>query len=228
MSDSLAISIYQSIHEENKPRVFKHWHASSIAECPRSHYFKRQGVPPLTEPTAAKMIRWQAGHIIEEVLRPHLLKLYPDLKSNERLTSKKLDLTGEYDNYSEKEKMIFEIKSVHVNAPRYLEKDGPYLGHEYQNHAYVLLLAEINKPVESITYVYTTLDGRILTFEKEVNPTLLDNVKKRLGILRNASDDKLPVCLCKETHPLWNSTMKWCDYRSGTGCCDSNLIKGKE
>jgi hypothetical protein len=91
MSDPLAVAIYQSIHAANEPRVFKHSHASSIAECPRAHYFKRQAVPPVNIPTAAKMLRWQAGHIIEEVLRPHLKKLYPDLKSNQRLTSEELD-----------------------------------------------------------------------------------------------------------------------------------------
>jgi hypothetical protein len=227
MSDPLAVAIYQSIHEANEPRVFKHSHASSIADCPRAHYFKRQGVKPVTTPTAAKMLRWQAGHIIEEVLRPHLLKLYPDLKSNIRMTSEDLDLTGEYDNYSHKERMIIEIKSVHNNAPYYLEKEGPYLSHEYQNHAYVLLLAEALMEVKKITYIYVTLDGRILTFLRPVQEKILMNVKKRLKLLKEASEDNTPACICDPDHPLWKSTMQWCDYRDGQDCCDLSLLKEK-
>lgn len=227
MSDPLAIQLYQSIHDSNEPREFKHWHASSIAACPRAQLYMRKGIAPTFKPTAAKMIRWQAGHLMEEVIRPHLLKLYPDLKSNQRMTSKKLDLTGEYDNYSEKEKMLIEVKSVHVNAPKYLEKDGPYLSHEYQNHAYKLLLEENNLPCEKVTYVYITLDGRILTFETKIQPQILKNVEKRLNVLEMALETgNLPACQCKPDHPLWGSTMRYCDYqRDGEECCSEELNK---
>ena len=228
MSDQLAIDLYKSISAANEPRVFKNWHASSIAECPRSHFYKRLGIAPVSIPTAAKMLRWQAGHLIEEVIRPHLLKLYPDLVSNQRLTSKNLDLTGEYDNYSKAEATIFEVKSVHNNAPRYLEKEGAYLSHEYQNHSYVLLLEENKLPVKNIVYLYITLDGRILTFRTEVQGQLLLNVKKRLEVLKMALGGQLPACICKDTHPLWKSTMQYCDYRSGDVCCSEELFKKYE
>lgn len=223
--DDLAINLYQSISAANEPRVFKNWHASSIAECPRAQYFKRLGISPINVPTAAKMLRWQAGHIIEEVLRPHLLKLYPDLKSNVRLTSKKLDLTGEYDNYTEKEKMILEVKSVHVNAPYHLEREGPYLSHEYQNHAYKLLLDEVGLPVENITYIYVTLDGRILTFLRPIKENILENVKKRLEVLKMALEGKIPDCLCLPDHPLYKSVTQYCDYKQGDTCCDLSLME---
>lgn len=228
MFDQLAIDLYKSISEANEPRVFEHWHASSIAECPRSHFYKRLGIKPTNIPTAAKMLRWQAGHLIEEVIRPHLLGLYPDLISNRRFTSKKLDLTGEFDNYSEIEKTIIEVKSVHNNAPYYLEKSGAYLNHQYQNHSYVLLLEENNLPAENIIYIYITLDGRILTFRYPVNLEILANVQKRLGVLKKALEGELPACLCKETHPLWKSTMQYCDYRDGDVCCSESLYKKYE
>lgn len=230
--DNLAIKLYKSIHDDNKPRVFEHWHASSIGECPRAHYFKRLGIKPLTTPTASKMLRWQAGHIIEEVIRPHLLKLYPDLTSNVRLTSEKLDLTGEYDNYSEKEKTIFEIKSVSGfafkkhNGTVHLRGLKPYLGHEYQNHAYVELLREIKKPVENIVYIYISLDGLIVAYPTKVNPNITKAIHKRLGILEEALKGVTPECLCDSEHPLWDSVMRWCDYQTPDGdCCDINLIK---
>lgn len=227
MSDNLAIGLYQSISAENKPREFKNWHCSSIAECPRAQYFKRLGIPPLNVPTAAKMLRWQAGHLIEEVIRPHLLKLYPDLVSNKRYTSKLLDLTGEYDNYSEKEKMLIEVKSVHVFAPPMIEKQGAYLGHKYQNHAYKLLLEENNLPCERVTYIYIALDGRIVTVETEIDETILGNVRKRLEVLRGALAGKLPDCLCDKDHPLYKSVTQYCDYQTSSDCCNPKLLKEK-
>lgn len=234
MADELAIAIYKSIHEANEPRMFKNFHASSIAECPRSHYFKRMGVPPVSQPTAAKMLRWQAGHIIEEVVRPHLQKLYPDLKSNVRLTSKKLDLTGEYDNYSEANKLLIEVKSVSGGAVKrrkvgddryHLRDEQPYLGHIYQNHAYVLLLREQGLPVENITFLYVTLDGLIVSYETKVNDSIQANVEKRLKMLNEAlKTNKLPACLCREDHPLWNSATRWCDFKGEDECCSPELL----
>lgn len=227
INNDFSIALYQSISAENEERVYKHWHASSMAECPRAHYFKRMGVPTLNTPTAAKMLRWKAGHLIEEVIRPHLLKKYPDLKSNVRLTSDKLDMTGEYDNYSQAEKTIFEVKSVHVYAPNKIEKEGkPYLNHEYQNHAYVMLLDELGMPVEKIVYIYISLDGRIIVIDTKVQKTILDGVQKRLDILKEAMNGVKPPCFCDDEHPLWGSTMQYCDYKQDDeDCCDIKLLK---
>lgn len=221
-------ALYKSIEEENEVRDFKNWHCSSIAECPRSHYYKRMKVPALRTAGAGKMLRWEAGHIIEEVIRPHLLKLYPDLTSNVRMTSKKLDLTGEYDNYSPKEKTIFEIKSVHVFAISKIEKSmEPYLNHEYQNHGYKLLMEEEGLEVDKVTYIYIALDGRMVAVSRPIQPKILDGVKKRLEVLRKGLDGQLPPCFCKEDHPLWKSTMQYCDYKNeATGeCCSPELEK---
>lgn len=236
MSDLLASYIYNSVAEANEPRVFERWHASSIAECPRAHYYKRLGVPPITQPTAAKMIRWQAGHILEEVVRPHLQKHYPDLKSNIRLNSDVWDLTGEYDNYSEASKLLIEVKSVNGRAikRRYADEDRyhlrdeqPYLNHIYQNHAYALLLQEHKLPIERITFLYVTLDGLLCSYTMEIKLGVIDAVKKRLGILRTAlKSDELPDCLCLDTaHPLYNCQMRWCDYKDEGGCCDERLSR---
>lgn len=227
MNNDLSIALYRSISADNELREFKHWHASSMAECPRAHYFKRLVIPTTKPPTAAKMLRWQAGHIIEEVIRPHLLKMYPDLMSNQRLTSKQLDLTGEYDNYSEREKTIFEIKSVHVFAPKNIEREGkPYLNHEYQNHTYKILMEEVGLEVEKIVYIYIALDGRIICLNTVVQQDILDNLKKRLGVLSEAWESKIPPpCFCDESHPLWKSTMQYCDYRTETDCCNIKLLE---
>lgn len=233
--DELASDLYNSISKANEVRVFEQWHASAIAECPRSHYFKRLAIPALQTVGAGKMLRWQAGHIIEEVIRPHLLSLYPDLTSNERLNSTILNLTGEYDNYSEKAETIFEVKSVHDFAFAYrktadkrfhLRDSKPYLSHEFQNHSYVKLLREQGKKVSSITYVYITLDGRIATYQTAVDPAILGNVEKRLDILNTAWATKIPPdCVCKEDHPLYKSTMQYCDYKTPQSCCSLELIK---
>lgn len=237
MSDQLATALYNSIREANETRTFKMWHASSIAECPRAHYFKRLGVvaPTANDPGAGKMLRWQAGHIIEEVIRPHLEHVYPDLDSNTRLESELLALTGEYDNYTEDKETIIEVKSVHDFAFAYKRKDDtrfhlrdgkPYLNHELQNHCYVKLLREKGKPVSFITYVYITLDGRIATYNTPVNPDLEANVTKRLEVLNTAWDVQVPPeCICRESHPLWNSTMRYCDYRGKDECCSLELLK---
>lgn len=238
--DELATSLYQSIAEDNEVRVFEKWHASAISECPRSHYFKRLGVKPLQTAGAGKMLRWQAGHIIEEVIRPHLLKTYPDLVSNERLEND--TLTGEYDNYSEAEETIFEVKSVHdfafeyrkVGTPRFHIRDQkPYLNHTLQNHCYVKLLREQGKKVSFITYVYITLDGRIATYQTPVNGELLAEVNSRLKTLNAAWENQTPPeCLCDEKHPLWKSTMQYCDFKGSNECCSLQLINtvsdGKE
>lgn len=237
MTDVLAGRLYDVIAEANKVREFKHWHASSIAACPRAQYFMRLGVKPTSQPTAAKMLRWKSGHLMEEAIRPHLEKLYPGIISNQRLTSKKMDLTGEYDNYSEADKLLIEVKTVGPRAPRYkkvsetrhhLRDDSPYLAHEYQNHAYTLLLRENRKLVENITYLYITLEGLIITYETQVQENLLQNVEKRLEVLNKAQEGYLPACLCKPDHPLWGSTMQFCDYRQEHHCCSTDLLSKEQ
>jgi len=229
--DSLAGKLYSSVREDNEVRVFEQWHASSIADCPKAHYLKRLGVKATVQNGAGKMLRWKAGHLIEEVIRPHLLSIYPDLESNIRLSSEEMDMTGEYDNYSEKEKTIFEVKSVHVNAFRYrkvsedryhLRDNKPYLSHEYQNHCYVKLLREAGKEVEKIVYIYITLDGRIATYETPVKDDILMEVTKTLAILNEAWKLKVaPRCICAdETHPLFKCSLQFCDYKNGNKCCE--------
>lgn len=238
MNDNLAKALYESIQNDNEVRNFEMWHASSIAECPRSHYFKRLGIKGQSFVGGGKMLRWKAGHLIEEVIRPHLESVYPDLVSNQRLESKKLDLTGEYDNYTEAEETIIEVKSVHDFAFKYkakadtrfhLKDSKPYLNHELQNHCYVTLLREQGKPVSFITYVYITLDGRIATYKTPVNPDLEANVAKRLEVLNTAWATKVPPeCICREDHPLYKSTMQWCQYKTSTGCCELKLMEQSE
>lgn len=233
--DKLASLIYEEVRKDNERRHFEAWHASSIADCPRGHYFKRLGVTPLNDPGAGKMLRWKAGHLMEEVIRPYLLATYPDLQSNIRMNSELLDMTGEYDNYSEAEKTIFEVKSVHDFAFAYQKKDAgrydikgfkPYPNHQLQNHCYVKLLQEISKPVEYITYIYVTLDGRIATYKTAVNDAILAEVDRRLNILNEAWETKTPPeCICNdEESPLFKTTYQYCDYRRDYDCCNLNLI----
>lgn len=228
--DTLAANLYTAIRDANEPRVMEMWHSSSMADCPRAHYMKRLGLAPVSEAGAGKMLRWQAGHLMEASIRPYLESLYGDLESNVRLDNKELDLTGEYDNYSEKAKTIFEIKSVHDFAFAYKKKGDsrfhlkdakPYLNHELQNHCYVKLLRAEGRPVDYITYVYITLDGRIATYQTEVNPSILAEVDRRLEILNKAWATKTPPeCICHQTdHPLYNCAMRWCQYSDGDKCC---------
>ena len=88
MSDQLATALYNSIREANETRTFKMWHASSIAECPRAHYFKRLGVvaPTANDPGAGKMLRWQPPHDEEVSLTPPRTRISRP-HSNTRLES---------------------------------------------------------------------------------------------------------------------------------------------
>jgi hypothetical protein len=248
MDKDLSIKLYQTISDSNEVRIFECWHASSIAECPRAHYFKRLGIKPLNKPSAALILRWTAGHLIEEAIRKHLLKIYPDMISNERMTSKKYDMTGEYDNYVPSEKTLIEIKSVHDSAfierdgqthlkdhdgisangkNKWKSKDGPYLHHEIQNHSYVLLMEEKEIFVEHIIYVYISLSGRIVVYKTDVQKHLLDNVRARLTCLNDAWGKKIPpICLCdNKEHPLYPIMSKYCDFHvEGGECCSLSLI----
>lgn len=254
MNNEKSIQLYQAIADGNERRKFEHWHASSIADCPRSHYFKRMGVEPVNKPSAALVIRWSAGHNLEESIRPYIEKVYGKTESNKRYVSKKLDLTGEFDNLVLTDNRLVEIKSVHDFA--FVEREGktalkenqgvemtktgkeytkwglketPYLHHELQNHAYVLLLAEHGIEVSAIDYVYISLSGRICVYSTKVQQELLDNVKARLDALNASWKTKTPpVCICKEEHPLYNSVYKYCDYQSEDGCCNTSLLTKKE
>lgn len=240
-------ALYDAISEANEERVYKHWHASSVAECPRSHYLKRLGQKHLQVPTGAKVLRWWAGHAIEEVIRPFIDKIYGETQSNIRLTSEKLDLTGEYDNLTVKDKRLIEVKSVHDLA--FIEKDGitglkedtgekgprggkvwrikstPYLHHELQQHAYVLLLKEEGIEVTNIDYVYVSLSGRIVVYSTKVSPELLEAVQRRLNVLKTAWKAQTPPpCICKDyDNPLYDSVLQWCDYKDETNgtCCEA-------
>lgn len=239
-------ALYDAISADNKERIFEHWHASSIAECPRSHYLKRLGQKRLQEPTGAKILRWQAGHNIEEAIRPFIGKVYGELGSNVRMTSKDLDLTGEYDNLTTKDHRLIEIKSVHDLA--FIDKEGatglkedtgrkgprggvewrvkptPYLHHELQQHAYVLLLREEGIEVANIDYVYVSLSGRLVVYSTKTSSELLEAVKRRLNVLNEAWRTKTPPpCICKDyDNPLYDGVLKWCDYSDPTKgtCCE--------
>lgn len=251
MNNDKSIALYQAIKDSNERRQFDNWHASSIADCPRAHYFKRLGVKPLEEPSAALVIRWGAGHLLEEMIRPQIKTVYGDTASNQRLTSKTLNLTGEFDNLVLSDSRLVEVKSVHDMA--FIERDGktylkektgtsmragreinnwgekttPYFHHELQNHSYVLLLAEEGVTVKNIDYVYISLSGRIVVYSTEVQKELLDNVKARLDTLNKAwKAQKPPVCICTPEHKLYDSVMKYCDFNNKeTGeCCSLELL----
>lgn len=243
-------AIYDSITDGDEERVYDYFHASSIAICPRSHYFKRLGIPGYNQPTGAKILRWQAGHSIEEVIRQHIVHVYGECQSNVRYISEELQLSGEYDNLTKDHRLV-EIKSVHDMAfiekggavglkldtgekgPRggvqWAVKDSPYLHHELQNHAYALLLKEQDVTATGIDYVYVSLSGRVVVYTTQINPKYLKWVEDRLALLRKAyKTQTAPDCLCKDfDSPLYNLTYKWCDYKNETDgtCCE--LIKEK-
>lgn len=272
--NQLASKLYDSISASDEPRVIESWHASSIAQCPKAQYMQRLGIGAYARPTGAKVLRWKAGHIIEQVIRPHLQGIYPLLISNIRVSNKKYDLTGEFDNYYPTSKSLIEIKSVGPRAVRYkrvgedsynLRDDKPYLGHELQQHVYELLMktpgsiieiqdadpylegrdpseipwlkpvtaswalkngvwrATIIKPieVESITYLYITLEGLLVPYMTPVKPELTREVLNRLDVLNTAwAAQTPPECVCVKSHMLWGSVTQFCDYRSENGCCE--------
>lgn len=222
MSD-LSVKLYTALWENDKRRDDDHWHASSLAKCPREQYFERLGVAPTQKPTGAKVLRWQVGHKVEEVIRPYLLGLYPNLQSNVRLS--KGSLTGEYDNYDPDSKTLIEIKSVHPFAMGHLEKKPePYLHHIVQNHAYVELMG--GEP-ERITFIYIGLDGRLMDVTIEVDPEYLSLVRKRLTALDEAWEAKTPPdCICNQTdHPLYKCQMQYCSYKEKDECCSLALLE---
>lgn len=249
----LSVDIYKSVADSNEQRVYERWHASSIADCPRAHYYKRLGVKPLSTPTGGKVIRWGAGHMLEEMLRPHIAKVWGGTTSNVRNTSDKLDLTGEYDNLVLGGDTLVEVKSVSDWAfykgpitsdivlkqdsgeknkwgrPAYVPKEEPYVHHVLQNHAYVLLLAEEGTKVKNIDFVYVSLSGLVCVYHTEVREKYLKWVKDRLTLLNKAWEGKEPPeCACDPEAPLWGPIYQWCDYRQGNKCCSLDLDFTKE
>lgn len=259
--NELTSSLYQSLSEDGGPRKIEAWHASQLAQCPRSQYLSRLGVPSTGRATGAKILRWEAGHIIEGVIRPHLKKLYPNLLSNIRLVNKDLDLSGEFDNYDPDSGTIIEIKSVSSHAVKYrkvtddryhLKDERPYLHHELQQAAYVLLMREEGthfvqqdeqlklpdylkimkdaKEVSQIIYIYITLDGLLVPYSTSVNDEMVQKVAGRLTTLRKCWKTQVPPgCMCDlEDHPLYKSVMQYCPYRSGDKCCSLDLLTDKD
>jgi CRISPR/Cas system-associated exonuclease Cas4 (RecB family) len=226
----LPIRLYEAIHAGDEPREYNHWHASALTKCPREQWLLRKGVPKTRQIGGGLKLRWQVGHAVEERVRPYLKSIYPELESNVRLTSEELQLTGEFDNYDPITRTIIEVKSVHPYAfkrtkpgePDGLRDDKPYVHHEYQNHAYVLLMNEEDLTPESITYLYVSLDGRICAYTTPVQDLLVVNVRKRLELLNSAWETGIaPPCWCADkAHPLYDVSMKWCDYQQeGHACC---------
>lgn len=254
IANDTAIALYKDISESEVIRPHELWHASSISQCPRAHYFKRLGIKrlPVNNPSAARLLRWGAGHHLETSIRPHIAKIYGEVQTNKRYTSEKLQLTGEFDNLVLSNSKLVEIKSVSDFAfiqrdnqvtlkeatgnlnkwgkPEYRPKETPYLGHELQNHAYVLLLKEAGIEVKEIDYVYISLNGRIVVYNTQVQQKLIDNVNARLAALQTAWDTQTPPpCICKPAHPLYDSVMQWCDWRDDENkrCCYEGLITTK-
>ena len=250
MDKEASIKLYQSISQSDEPREYTSWHASSIAMCPRAQYMQRLKVPVVNKPTAALMLRWEAGHLIEEVIRPHILALYPSdkVKSNVRLYSKADDFTGEYDNLAVEAKTIVEVKSVgddafinrdgntylKQNVGTFTDKNGqtknrwdkkltPYLHHEIQNHGYALLLRRQGFNVENIKYIYISLRGRIVVYDTPVKDELIKRVIDILKVLNRAWRDKQPPeCICNPEHDLWGVVLQYCPYREENQCCVIN------
>lgn len=165
MASELTAKLYEVINEQDQPREIKHWHASSIAKCPRALYYERLGVPTLNEPGGGKKLRWRGGHAVESAIRPTLETIYPNLLTNIRFTNEELDLTGEFDGYDPDSKSLISVKSTHdfaftsVDGKMYLKekkgmkqgrngrevtdwgrKENPYTHHEWQEASYVLLM----------------------------------------------------------------------------------------
>lgn len=252
LNKEAVISIYQSIAAANEERNYEYFHASSIYICPRAHIFKRLGVKSLTRASGAKVIRWGAGHQLEEELRPHVDKVWGGTTANIRLTSKKLDFTGEYDNFTKDGHTLIEVKSVSDWAfykgplttetvlkkaiigqknkwgkPAFEPMNEPYLHHQLQNHGYVALIEEQKLKPRNIDYVYASLSGLLCVYHTEVNPIYLKWVKDRLALLKTALATKtLPDCLCDNTEsPLYSCSYQWCDYKTNKGCCDESLLE---
>jgi len=252
MNSDLTNQLYKAISAANVERPMECWHASSIYQCPRAQYLHRLGKKRLNEPTAGKVLRWSAGHAAEEALRPRIQDVWGnpqsiEFSSNQRLDSKTLDLTGEYDNLARKigttSGTLIEVKTIHDYAfidrnghtylkeatgnigPRggveYKPKLTPYLHHEWQNHAYVILLREKGIEVKNIDYVYMALGGRLSVYHTEVDESIVEDVLERLKLLNESWEkQEPPECTCHEGELFWNEANQYCDFKTEHGCCE--------
>lgn len=242
----LKAKLYDSIEAGNKEHPYQNWHASALASCPRSHYFKRLQIPPVNKPGAGKILRWSAGHNMEEAIREHVENVFPDVKSNVRLTNKDLDLTGEYDNLSGQ--TLIEIKTVHDYAFKESKEGGiglkeqigtmangnkqwgikphAYLHHMYQNHVYAYMLKPLE--VEKIVFIYISLSGRMVIYVEDIDPQFFAKIEDRLDLLNKAWKNQTPPdCICGDkNNPLYDSVLQWCDYKQGNDCCSLQLTEG--
>lgn len=252
MASDLTQQLYREIDNADQPREINHWHASSIGKCPRALYYERKKVAPLpeNEPGAGKKLRWRGGHAVEEAIRPTLEAIYPNLQTNKRFTSEKLDLTGEFDGYDPDSRSLISVKSVHDFAFTAIdgktglkEKKGMKMGrngrevtdwghkqkayphHQWQEHAYVPLLKEADMEVEHTIYIYITLGGLIDTFREPVSPLILKRVLDKVEYLNKCwRDSTLPVCLCQPGQEMYDVTDQYCPYKTVTGCCSESLL----
>lgn len=252
MASDLTAKLYQAINEADKPREIKHWHASSIAKCPRALYFERKGVPglPENEPGGGKKLRWRGGHAVEAAIRPELEKIYPGLQTNIRMTNPKIDLTGEFDGYDPVSETLISVKSTHDFAfisregrtglkkdtgernargnKIYTFNENPYISHEWQEASYVILSDNENFEIKEIVYIYITLGGLIDTFRTPVKPEIVKRVSDKLEYLNKCwADSTLPICLCQPGKEMFDVTDQYCDYRTDIlgVCCSPKLVE---
>lgn len=253
INNQVSIDLYRIISKSNEARLMEQWHCSSIAQCPKAQYMARLGVERLSKPTASKVLRWKAGHLIEEAIRPFIDEVYSGVESNVRLESKKLDMTGEFDNYSPSQKRVIEVKSVDDMAfkddggllglknqigfwpngnKKWGIKETPYLSHEWQNHGYHLLGKENGYEIKGVDYVYISLRGRIVVYSTDItsDSSITKDVKERITLLNKAWKTKTPPpCICTKDgqpnvdNPMWHTALRYCDYQTTTGCCELNL-----
>lgn len=253
-AQAFAIKIYESVSRNNVPRVMEHWHASSLAQCPRAQFYARKKVEVTDPVTAGKLLRFATGHMVEAVVRPHIKGFMPNVLSNVRFRNMRLDLTGELDNYDPDSKTIWEVKSIHPNAVKYrkvaddrhhVRDEHQYLHHEWQNHAYVLLMAQDDTEVtyddgatwqswepirvERIGYLYVSLSGLLVPYLTDVSQDILVDVEDRITRLNDFYQmDKLPPCFCGDhDHKFYKPVMQYCDYKTESGCCEESLYAGR-
>jgi hypothetical protein len=180
INKQLTVDLYQSINARDRQREINHWHCSSLAKCPRALFLERKQVAglPDNEPGGGKKLRWRAGHAIEGTIRPELKEKYPNLLANIRMTSKALDLTGEFDGYDPDTKALVSVKSVHDFAmitrdgeiglkeeigtkmgrngrevKDYALKTDPYHHHEWQEASYAILQEEADTTAQQLVIV---------------------------------------------------------------------------
>lgn len=241
----------------NRPRSREHWHASELAKCPREQYLARKGADPIQEMPGGKQLRFQVGFGLEAYLQTYLRQLYPKLLTNVRITSVTYDLTGEFDAYDPDSQTVFEIKSTHpwalyrvkksdppeLSAQPHLLDQKPYPHHEWQTHAYALLMADSNATVTTqmgevltmgeaatelgltgitaIKYLYWPMGSLLISYDTPVKPVRFEEVQTRLRLLNEHWDmSELPDCLCGDhDNEMYGPAMQYCSYKTDWNCC---------